>query len=131
MAKPLGPKSLRIREAIAQNPDLGNTELAQFITGSDKARAEKIEVKAQDIAQQKQAMKKAGGGSAATPVPTPAAGKPVGNGRRTGGRKRQAAVRPQAAQAAADPLEAARQVKELCDRYGAETVKGLAELFGK
>lgn len=29
-----------------------------------------------------------------------------------------------------DPLEAARAVKELVDRYGAETVKGLADLFG-
>jgi hypothetical protein len=30
---------------------------------------------------------------------------------------------------AGNPLDAARQVKELCERYGAETVKGLADLF--
>jgi hypothetical protein len=31
----------------------------------------------------------------------------------------------------ADPLEAAQQVKALVERYGAGTVKGLAELFGR
>lgn len=34
-----------------------------------------------------------------------------------------------AAPAAGNPLEAARQVKELVERYGAETVKGLADMF--
>jgi hypothetical protein len=31
--------------------------------------------------------------------------------------------------AAANPLEAARQVKELVDRFGADTVRGMVELF--
>jgi hypothetical protein len=38
MAKPLGPKSLLIREAIRNNPDLGNTDQAQPINGSDTAK---------------------------------------------------------------------------------------------
>jgi ribosomal protein S24E len=39
--------------------------------------------------------------------------------------------RPKVATAEASPLDAAQQVKALVDRYGTETVKGLAELFGK
>src|ERR1700681_1319089 len=39
---------------------MGNTELAEFINSSDARKEDKIEVKANDIAQQKQAMKNVG-----------------------------------------------------------------------
>jgi hypothetical protein len=134
MAKPLGPKSLLIREAIKNNPDLGNTEIAQLLNGSEDRKKDKIEVKPDDVAQQKQAMKKLGWTGAAIPTPAPAS-KPAGNGRRKGRKRPKAASQPSAPvsktnQAGVNTVEAAKQVKELVDRYGAETVKGLAELFG-
>jgi hypothetical protein len=60
MAKPLGPKSKLIRDAIKAHPDLGNTELAEMINSSDARQHDKISVKASDIAAQRQAMKKQG-----------------------------------------------------------------------
>ena len=48
-----------------------------------------------------------------------------------GGRPKAAPAKaPAAGASGASPLEAAQQVKALVDRYGAETVKGLADLFG-
>ncbi len=75
MSKPLGPKSILIREAIAAHQDLGNKDLADLINGSDARKEDKIEVTPQDIAQQKQAMKKAGVTAPAAPE-APAKGKP-------------------------------------------------------
>jgi hypothetical protein len=60
MAQPLGPKSILIREAILAHPDKGNTELAAFLSDADERKKDKIKVTAQDVASQKQAMKKAG-----------------------------------------------------------------------
>jgi hypothetical protein len=60
MAKPLGPKSTLIREAITASPGSGNTKLAGLINGSDARKADKIKVTANDVARQRQAMKKAG-----------------------------------------------------------------------
>ena len=60
MAQPLGPKSILIREAIIAHPDKGNTELAAFLSDADERKKDKIKVTAQDVASQKQAMKKAG-----------------------------------------------------------------------
>jgi hypothetical protein len=66
MAQQLGPKSILIREAIIANPNKGNTELAAFLNDSDDRKADKIKVTMQDVASQKQAMKKAGIEPAAT-----------------------------------------------------------------
>ncbi len=60
MAKTLGLKSRLIRQAISDNPDKGNTELAQMLSGAKERKDDKIKVTPQDIAQQRQAMKKAG-----------------------------------------------------------------------
>jgi hypothetical protein len=49
-------------------------------------------------------------------------GRPKGSGNKAS---------PTAISGRANPLEAAQQVKALVDRYGADTVKGLAELLGK
>jgi hypothetical protein len=78
MAKPLGPKSKLIRDAIKAHPTMGNTELADLINSSDARQQDKVRVKAGDIAKQKQALKKAGD------LPRAAAGK----GRSRGGGKR-------------------------------------------
>jgi hypothetical protein len=66
MAKPLGAKSLLIRDAIKAHPKMGNTGLAELIMGSDARKEDGIKVTAQDVAQQKQAMKKLAEGPAAT-----------------------------------------------------------------
>jgi hypothetical protein len=77
MAQPLGPKSILIREAITANPDKGNTELAAFLNDADDRKTDKIKVTAQDVASQKQAMKKAG-------VNLPVATHPKKRGRKPG-----------------------------------------------
>jgi hypothetical protein len=82
MAKPLGEKSRIIREAITANPKLGNTKVAALLNGHDDRKKDKLEFKAQDVAQQKVAMKKA-------------AGVPIKR------RKRKAAVKPAPAAATA------------------------------
>src|SRR5690349_7458374 len=88
MAKPLGPKSLLIRKAIEALPDKGNTEHAALLSAAPERKTDKIKVTAQDVAAQKQAMKKLGiaKASGAAAVPAPAA-KLAGNGRRKPGRK--------------------------------------------
>jgi hypothetical protein len=60
MAKPLGPKSRLIREAIKAHLNMGNTELAELINASDARKEDRLEVTANDIAQQKTALKKKG-----------------------------------------------------------------------
>jgi hypothetical protein len=93
MAKPLGPKSLLIRDAIKAHPDMGNTELAEMINSSDARKEDKISVKPGDIAQQKQAMKKAG-------ETMPAATEDSGEKRHRGkGGRRRAGVQPRSAPA--------------------------------
>jgi hypothetical protein len=65
MPKPIGPKTALIRDAIKANPDKGNTALAELINSSDSRKQDKITVTANDIAQQKQALKQLGKGKAA------------------------------------------------------------------
>ena len=83
MAKPLGPKSLLIRDAIKAHPNKGNKEIAELLNDSHDRMDDKIKVTPQDVAQQKQALKKAGGEAAA---PTPAA-KPAPSGQAKGQRR--------------------------------------------
>src|SRR5262249_6601393 len=59
MAKPLGPKSSLIRDAIKANPKVGNTELAKMINSSPARKEDRIRVEPNDIAKQRQALKKA------------------------------------------------------------------------
>jgi hypothetical protein len=60
MAKPLGAKSILIREAIKANPKLANKGLAEKLMDSNDRMDDKIKVTPADIAQQKQQMKVAG-----------------------------------------------------------------------
>jgi hypothetical protein len=60
MAKPLGPKSTLIREAIQAHPRAGNKKLAETINGSDARKDDGIEVTAADVALQRKLLKKAG-----------------------------------------------------------------------
>ena len=75
MAKPLGPKSLLIRKAIQDHPDKGNTALAEMLNDSNDRMDDKIKVTANDVAAQKQAMKK-GSPTPAADTPAAAAEKP-------------------------------------------------------
>jgi len=111
MAKPLGPKSLLIRDAIKAHPHMGNTELAELINSSDARKEDKIKVAPGDIAAQKQAMKKAGD------TPT-AATKPAGNGRRKPGRKPGRKAAPEAAASTPAPASQRPQASpvELIDK---------------
>ena len=67
MAKPLGPKSALIREAIAANRKLGNTELAELINSSESREEDKIQVTATDVSNQKQALKALNGSAKKKP----------------------------------------------------------------
>jgi hypothetical protein len=114
MAKPLGPKSLLIRDAIRAHPDKGNKELAEMINASPARKEDKIEVKPGDIAQQKQAMKKSGD---APPAEKPA---PAKRGRRGGARKRTTATPTPATAAApsASPVDLIDKTLDLAAQAG-------------
>jgi hypothetical protein len=82
MAKPLGPKSALIREAIQANPGVGNGELAEKINSSEAAREAEIEVTSADVAQQRQRLKTVGGGKKGKGKAAPKkAARAAGNGR--------------------------------------------------
>jgi hypothetical protein len=66
MAKPLSEKSRIIRAAIVGNPGKSNKDLAEMLNDSQDRLDDKITFKPDDIAQQKQAMKKPGAAKAAT-----------------------------------------------------------------
>jgi hypothetical protein len=116
MAKPLGPKSLLIRKAIGEHPDKGNTELAEMLNDAEERMDDKIKVTAQDVATQRQAMKKAG--------TAPPAAKP---GRKKPGRKPASAATPATTQpgppAAASPVDLIDKTLDLAQQCG-----GLAAL---
>jgi hypothetical protein len=104
MAKPLGPKSFLIRNAITAHPGKTPKEIADLLNDADERMDDKIKVTPNDVSQQKQAMKKPGAQKAPA-----AAKKPSGNGRRKPGRKpgrKPAAAAPRASSAAAaNPVE--------------------------
>jgi hypothetical protein len=77
MAKPLGPKSILIREAIKAHPKMGNKELAEKPNDAAERMDDKIKVTANDIAQQKQAMKKATGKKGGKPASGAASADPA------------------------------------------------------
>jgi hypothetical protein len=117
MAKPLGEKAKLIREAVQGNPDLGNMELA-----------DSIEVTPAQIAQQKQAMKKADGAatSAAKKPGRPATAKAVPNN--TAPVQIAAPALPATASAAADPVDLIQDVFTLARKCGGvERLKRLVD----
>jgi hypothetical protein len=116
MAKPLGPKSLLIRDAIKAHPKMGNTDLANLINSSDARKEDKIEVTAQDVGNQRQAMKKMVEG------PAPAASK----AKKKPGRKPKAVTAnavPAPKKAQASPADVIDDVFTLAKKCG-----GLGEL---
>ncbi len=126
MAKPLGPKSMLIRQAITTHPGKGNTELAEMLNDAPERMDDKFKFTAQDVAAQRQAMKKPGAQMAAATPAAPAA-KPAGNGRRKPGRKpgRKPADAPRAAAASApaSPVDLIDRTFALAQQCG-----GMAEL---
>src|SRR6266566_872660 len=88
MAKPLGPKSRLIRQALGAHPDKGNSELAEMLNDAEERMDDKLKVTAQDVAAQRQAMKKPGAMTVLAAATEPAAAtSKSGNGRRKPGRK--------------------------------------------
>ncbi len=129
MAKPLGPKSSMIREAIKANPKKGNKEIAELLNDAPERMDDKIKVSAGDVAQQKQALKKGKPVAAA-----PASNKATGNGRKKRGRKpsRKKAEAPAATPAGSDKgdvLEHMAAIKRAVKQLGAAQVKRVVELF--
>ena len=125
MAKPLGQKSILIRTAIQANPRKGNTELAEMLNDADERMDDKIKVTAQDVATQRQAMKKPGAQTApaaASMQPAATASKPVENGRRKPGRKPGnkpgAAARQSAPAASASPVDLIDRTLALAQQCG-------------
>jgi hypothetical protein len=133
MAKPLGPKSILIRNAITANPGKGNTELAEMLNDAEERMDDKIKVTAQDVAAQRQAMKKPGAAKAPTAAAAPAATKVAGNGRRKPGRKpgqKPAAASPRAASApvAVSPVDLIDRTLALAQECGGiEQLRRLVE----
>src|SRR4051794_38924645 len=82
MAKALSEKSRVIREAIKANPGKGNTELVDLINKSEDRQKDKIKVTAQDVGNQRSALKAlampaASGSHEPVAVPDPAAAPPT------------------------------------------------------
>src|SRR4051794_32194411 len=138
MAKQLSAKSIVIRDAIAANPDLGNTDVAALINGADARKQDKIKGTATHASNQKQAWKAmaetAAKTSAASKPAAPAAAKPQltrdGTPRKKPGRKpgyKKPATVPVAA--AVKPAKAASPVDVVEGVFGlAEQVGGMNQL---
>src|SRR5262249_50703174 len=126
----LGPKSMLIREAITANPGKGNTEIATMLMDAEERMDDKIKVTAQDVATQRQAMKKPGAQKA--PAAGATAPKHAGNGRGKPGRKpgrkpAVAAPRP-APTIAASPVDLIDRTLALAqDCGGVEQLKRLVD----
>ncbi len=96
-----------IRAGLAEHPDMTPMQLAELLNGENKAKKWGLkEIKPVEISSYKTKMK----GKAATKT----------------------AAASEAAETDGTPtaVKAAKEVKELVDKYGADTVKGLAGLFG-
>lgn len=129
MAKPLGSKSVLIRDAITSHPNKGNTEIAEMLNGDEERKADRIKVSARDVATQRQAMRKVG--TPARARRRSGAKKPGRKGGRKPARKQPpAAATPTTAQApAADLFEHIEAIREAVRQLGAEQVKKIVGLF--
>jgi hypothetical protein len=131
MAKPLGPKSMLIRNAIAANKGKGNKEIAEMLMDAPERMDDKIKVTANDVAQQKQAMKKAGAMKVPAAAAATPATKPAGNGRRKPGRKpgrKPVTAARSAAPTAASPVDLIDRTLALAQECGGvEQLKRLVD----
>lgn len=114
MAKPLGPKSQLIRQAIADNPGMGNKEIAETLMDDNARLDDKIKVTPQDVAQQKQQMKKAGIDLTAAKKLEAAKPEPKKRGRKPG----QVATSRPAPAAAASPVDLLDKAFDLAKQCG-------------
>ena len=116
---------------LARYPDKGNTELAELFDDSTDPLNDKIEIKAQDLAQRRQALKKASAAKTTAAAPTETEAYAVSgrgasdHGRKRAGRKPRPnrgckAASAQAAMRAAAPMKAASAIDVI------ESVFGLA-----
>jgi hypothetical protein len=131
MAKQLSAKSTVIRDAIAANPDLGNTDLATLINGSAARKQDKITVTATDVNNQKQALKamaETAAKKSPTPEPAPAA-KPQLT--RTGTPRKKPGRKPGYKKPVAAPVAVAGKPAKVTSAVDVvEGVFGLAEQVG-
>lgn len=130
MAKPIGPKTSLIREAITANPGVQNKELAEMINSSDAREQDKIKVTPFEVAEQRQRMKKAGAqmpSAAAAPASNgKKRGRPKGSGARKTTRKSTSShgsPKSITAHGFASPVDLIDSVFALADRAG-----GMGEL---
>ena len=114
MAKPLGAKALLIREAIEKHPDKGNTAIAELLNDSNDRMDDKLKFTANDVAAQKQAIKKGSPTpAAAAPPEKPAAKNP--------GRKPAAVTVAPRAASAASPVDLIDKTLDLAQQAGGVT----------
>jgi hypothetical protein len=126
MAKPLGPKTTLIREAITANPGVQNKALAELINSSDARQQDKLRVTPFEVAEQRNRMKKAGAqvpGSAAAPAANGTAkkrGRPKGTGAKKAFVEKRAATgaERQSIRAKGGPVELIDRLFELADEAG-------------
>jgi hypothetical protein len=127
MAKPIGPKTLLIRDAIKANPGMGNKELAAKLMDSNDRMDDKIKVTPQDVAQQKQELKKAG-------VSVPVASAAAKTGRPKGSKTKKVSATPKPVSArspSASPFDLIDRVFDLAsDCGGFAQLKRLVERLG-
>ena len=121
-----GGKQHFIRSVIEKHPELKD-QTGKFALPvlNDEAKKQKMgfEITAADFGNFRTELKKGGGKTepATTEASVPANKKPAAP----------AAKKAAPAAAASDPVAAAKAVKALVSQFGAETVKGLADLFSK
>jgi len=121
MAKPLGPKSKLIREAISANPGTRNKKLAELLNEAAQRTIDKIKVTASDVAQQRQVLKDLGANLSASVQP---ASKPAADGRKKPGRKpglqaaAPAAAKPASTSAQASPIDLIDRTLDLAQQCG-------------
>ena len=115
MAKPLSAKSLLIRKAIHDHTDKGNTAIAELLNDSNDRMDDKLKFTANDVAAQKQAMKK-GSPTPATAAPAASAENPSAKkpGRKPGATAVTAAPRA----AAASPVDLIDATLNLAQQAG-------------
>jgi hypothetical protein len=136
MAKPLSPRSTVIRDAIAANPDLGNTDLAALINGSAARKQDKITVTATDVNNQKQALKAMAQTAAKkSPTPEPAPAAPAAATKpqltRDGTPRKKPGRKPGYKNPVATPVAASVKPVKVASAVGVvESVFGLAEQVG-
>ncbi len=151
MAKTLSEKSIIIRRALAAHPAKGNTELAAMLNDAVERLDDRFKFTGQEVANQKQMMKKPGVTKvdeplspspvvklaetvaeivADEPAPAPATPEPKRRGRKPGAKNKPRATAPAAARTTPRPAPATVSAADLVGRVFAlaKDCGGMGEL---